>query len=111
MIDWDGLQRPLYDIQGADAVITLRGGASHAVKVIDHTGGIDMTFGQSLMPDIKPVCFLERASAPAPDLLADCSGASVLVNARTWGVRQVKPLPVDGVASGEVMLILINEAL
>ena len=105
------LYDPNYSIFGVAATLTLPGsdGAEAEVTALDKTSGV--VVGASIdVQTIEPaavVRYSELTTAFESFALSQLRGASLVMNGKTWKVRNhsLRPAPT-GEAQGEVMLLL-----
>lgn len=109
-MDWDtALYDPLYSVFAVTAAIDT-GSVQASVKVIDETGGIEITRSDVDLPVISPAVFVRTADLMAASLTEEALlDASLTFNGRTWTIKNCAPKPgPGGKGSGEVMLLLAN---
>ena len=114
MIDFAGLlDGPLYRQLGVDGVVTLPGsGASHVLRLLDCTAGVEIQQGGFELPSLKPAVQLRRADlVPLGLAPQDLVQGVVAVAGDTWRIEswKARPSPASP-ASGDFYLILTRES-
>lgn len=106
-VDWDAqLLEPLYGEFGKEAVIDADGGPV-AVTVIDKTEGVELFTHDLDRPSIAPAVQVRQSELAEKNL--DEEGlidATVTIGGKEWVIINIHARPVDGLGSGELLLLL-----
>lgn len=109
-MDWSMLYDPVYATLGVEAVLTLPGtdGAEIELTALDKTSGV--VVGSDVeVQTVEPAAVVRHTELSASEgfSLSQLRDSSLLMNGKTWKVRNysLRPAPT-GEEQGEVMLLL-----